>query len=386
MSTFFKPYEGSRPFLFVSYARLQSKEVVDTIRILHEKNWRVWYDEGIPAGSDWPANIARHVHDCERVIFFVSQRALDSRNCYSEMRAAANLGKPILLVWLEDCTLDDRWRELLGNSPEIPRLESAAERADAILRSGFLLRRFHLKWTEKIPWRALGLAASLLFFFVSTAALVLLATGRWDPVPPVSQTPEIASAPEGTPLPEVVDIGEAEQYFAVRFPDSLQEDAIRYALGIRTGEIYRGQLADLRELYLCGGLPATGFDKVRFEADGTCRVNGAPVFAGPVSDLSVLRYAVRLESLALISQPLDDLTPLNGHVLLRELSLAGSTVADLGGLSQLPSLETLHLEHTAVSDLTPLDGLSGLKTVTVSRDMLPLTWNKNAAFSVVLVT
>jgi hypothetical protein len=99
-----------------------------------------------------------------------------------------------------------------------------------------------------------------------------------------------------------------------------------------------------------------------------------------------LRYAVRLESLALICQPLDDLTPLNGHVLLRELSLAGSTVADLGGLSQLPSLETLHLEHTAVSDLTPLDGLSGLKTVTVSRDMLPLTWNKNTAFSVVLVT
>ena len=48
MSTFFKPYEGSRPFLFISYAHKQSDAVVSTIRILHEKGWRLWYDEGHP--------------------------------------------------------------------------------------------------------------------------------------------------------------------------------------------------------------------------------------------------------------------------------------------------------------------------------------------------
>ena len=52
MSGFFKPYEGSRPFVFISYAHRQSDAVLDTIRILHEKGWRLWYDEGIPAGSD----------------------------------------------------------------------------------------------------------------------------------------------------------------------------------------------------------------------------------------------------------------------------------------------------------------------------------------------
>ena len=61
MNRFFKPYEGTRPFLFISYAHHQSEEVVSTIRILHEKGWRLWYDEGIPAGSDWPANIAQHM-------------------------------------------------------------------------------------------------------------------------------------------------------------------------------------------------------------------------------------------------------------------------------------------------------------------------------------
>ena len=61
MSDFFKPYEGNRPFLFISYAHRQSDKVLDTIRILHEKGWRLWYDEGILPGSDWPANIARHM-------------------------------------------------------------------------------------------------------------------------------------------------------------------------------------------------------------------------------------------------------------------------------------------------------------------------------------
>ena len=33
MSGFFKPYEGSRPFVFISYAHRQSDTVLDTIRI-----------------------------------------------------------------------------------------------------------------------------------------------------------------------------------------------------------------------------------------------------------------------------------------------------------------------------------------------------------------
>ena len=56
----------------------------------------------------------------------------------------------------------------------------------------------------------------------------------------------------------------------------------------------------------------------------------------------------------------------------------------LTALQDLPSLETLHLEHTAVHDLTPLSSLPNLKTVTVSRDMLPIVWHENAAFSVIL--
>lgn len=230
-----------------------------------------------------------------------------------------------------------------------------------------------------------GLAASLLFFLAAAGTLGMLASGRWSPV----QVPEIlAENPVPTPAPTappVVEIGEAERYFAVSFPDKQQERAIRRALGTQTEEIYRWQLAEIPELYFCGNMVADSLEPVRFDADGTCRVNGAPVVTGQVSDLSLIGYAVKLEKLALVCQPEMRLSDLNGHLLLRELSLAGSPVSDLSALKELPSLETLHLEHTSVSDLTPLEAFPNLKTVTVSRGMLPLRWNDRAGFAVVLV-
>ena len=393
MSKFFKPYEGSRPFLFISYAHKQSDAVLNTIRILHEKGWRLWYDEGIPAGSDWPANIARHVQGCERVVFFLSARALESDNCYSEMKTAQRQGKPILIVQLEETTPDEKWEDILKGKDVIPLYEDAAERAEAILRSGFVPRRFRRAWTEKIPWRALGLAASLLFFLASAASLAALATGYWKPSNQNSRetaaitatpTPTPSPSPTPTPPPEI-DLGEAEKYFAVEFPDALQEQVIRLALENPSGEIYPRQLAEIPELYFCGHLyPIDSMEGIRFDADGTCRVNGAPVTTGQVSDLRLFANMVRLKKLALICQPLDELGDLNGHVLLQELSLAGSSVDDLSALTELPSLETLNLDHTGVRDLRPLEALPNLKTVTVSMDMLPLTWNEQAAFAVVL--
>ena len=387
MSRFFKPYEGTKPFLFISYAHRESSQVVDTIRILHEKGYRLWYDEGIPAGSDWPANIARHMQNCERVVFFVSERALESQNCYSEIRTAARLKKPTLLVKLEDIVPDERWMGLLEGKTEIPILETAPERADAILNSGFVTKRFLHSALESIPWERMGLVASLLLFLAAAGVLGALAGGVWNPPPQpppqvIAETP--APSPSPTP-PPVIELGAAERFFAVRFPDSQQERAVRRALGDTQEEIYRWQLADIRELFFCGNMIAKGLDNIRFDPDGTCRVNGAPVIMGQVSDLSLLESAVRLEKLALICQPLKDLSSLKGHLLLQELSLAGSTVTDLSGLRELPGLTTLHLEHTRANDLRPLEALGALKTVTVSQDMLPLHWNDGAGFRVVLV-
>ena len=95
MSGFFKPYEGKRPYLFISYSHSQSPEVVDTIRLLHEDRWRLWYDEGIPAGGDWPKNIEQHLRQSAAVLFFLSKSALASQNCFSEIKTALALGRSV---------------------------------------------------------------------------------------------------------------------------------------------------------------------------------------------------------------------------------------------------------------------------------------------------
>lgn len=388
MNRFFKPYEGKRPYVFISYSHLQSEAVVKTIRILHEKGYRLWYDEGIPAGSDWPVNIAQHLQNCERVIFFLSERAMASPNCFSEMRTACRLGKPVLIVKLEDTETPENWLDIIDGTPVLPYEGSPELNAEAILKSKFLSKRFLRKKTESISFRTLGLAASVIFFLFAAGALGAVVTGKWTPVKQAEFTAAAESsspADEPTPAP-VIQLGEAERFFAVEFPDSQQERAIRKALDVNSDEVvYRWQVANIKELYFCGNMVTADLSGITFDRDGICRVNGSPVIPGQITDLSLLQKAVRLEKLALICQPLKNISPLSSHLLLEDLSLAGSSVSDLRALKDLPSLKTLRLEHTDINDLTPLSVLPALETITVSREMLPLRWNDNAGYSVILV-
>jgi len=383
MSKLFKPYEGKRPYLFISYPHKQSDEVVDTIRILHNMGYRLWYDEGIPAGSDWPANIAQHMRSCEAVICFISEHFLGSQNCFSEIRAAVHLKKPILILYLEDCVPDERWKPLLEGCQTIPVLDSAQARARAILDTAFLRRRYRHTWRERIPWQKLGFAASLFLFLGSSAAFYGLVTGRWS-VQQLIPLPEQMNAKIEEAPPVIVDMGAAQQFFAVKFPDTQQEQAIRSILGKETEDIMSEELAQIGELYFCGNMVLKQTKGIEFDAQGNCRVNGARVVEGAVHDLTLIGKLVYLENLALIYQPVSDVTGLQELVLLRELSLAGSAVTSVEALRGMPSLEVLHLEHTAVKDLHPLEQLPRLKTVTVSLDMLPLTWHADAQFEVVL--
>ena len=193
-----------------------------------------------------------------------------------------------------------------------------------------------------------------------------------------------AATPPPTP-PPVIDLGGNERFFAVSFPDSQQERAVRSALQMPEGEIQAWNLAELPSLFFCGNMVRKNLTGVSFREDGTCLVNSAPVIQGRVKDLSLMRDMLRLEELALICQPVSDLTDLNGLTLLKDLNLAGSPGVKLDGLSDLPSLTAIHLEHTGVRDLSPLETLPALKTVTVSRDMLPLRWSPDARFAVILI-
>ena len=53
----FEAYSGSDPFVFVCYSHQDTEHVYPEIEKWHEGGYRIWYDEGIPAGRKWRPEI-----------------------------------------------------------------------------------------------------------------------------------------------------------------------------------------------------------------------------------------------------------------------------------------------------------------------------------------
>lgn len=100
-----KAYDGDLPYIFVSYAHKDSYRVLPVISALQDNGFRVWFDQGIEAGSEWPAFIAERLKNCSRVMAFVSNAFVESRNCRNEINYALNLNKEMLTVYLEQTEL-----------------------------------------------------------------------------------------------------------------------------------------------------------------------------------------------------------------------------------------------------------------------------------------
>ena len=109
-----KAYEGNEPYIFISYAHKDSEKVLPIIQALQDRGFRVWYDAGIEAGTEWPEYIAEHLDGCACFLAFISQSALDSHNCRREINFAIELRKDPLAVYLEDVKLSLGMRMQLG--------------------------------------------------------------------------------------------------------------------------------------------------------------------------------------------------------------------------------------------------------------------------------
>ncbi len=94
-------YAGKGNFIFVSYSHKDSGTVYPFITDLFEKKYRVWYDEGIAPGSEWPYNIEVHLRSCSTVLVFVSENSLASRNCDNEVVNALDNKKKIIQYSLD---------------------------------------------------------------------------------------------------------------------------------------------------------------------------------------------------------------------------------------------------------------------------------------------
>ncbi len=94
-------YEGTENYIFISYAHKDTDQVFPILEQLQSRGYRIWYDDGIAPGSEWPENIAQHLNDCAMTMAFISPNSMASANCRREINFALSKQKPFLSVVLE---------------------------------------------------------------------------------------------------------------------------------------------------------------------------------------------------------------------------------------------------------------------------------------------
>jgi hypothetical protein len=55
----FPAYRGTMPYIFISYSHADMKEVFRIIKQLNSSRYRIWFDEGIEPGNEWPEVVGR---------------------------------------------------------------------------------------------------------------------------------------------------------------------------------------------------------------------------------------------------------------------------------------------------------------------------------------
>ena len=128
-----RPYDGTEKYIFISYAHKDSKRVLPLIEGLAQAGFRVWFDEGIEAGSEWPMFVEDRLDGCDKMVYFVTEASVESKNCRNEVNLALESGKEVLVAYLDRTKLKYGMRLQLSSSQSIFR-DKFADDAD-FLRS-----------------------------------------------------------------------------------------------------------------------------------------------------------------------------------------------------------------------------------------------------------
>ncbi len=390
---YFKPYEGDRPYLFISYAHANSDEVMRVVNNMHERGYRIWYDEGIEVGSEWPECIAEHLAGAHLVIAFISNAYMKSDNCRREMHFTLTKRKKIINVFLENTEMTPGMEMQIGNifalmkytmgeeqffrrlySAPLLNSEAFADAQGAALsaedaekaarereederrrrRGELALHREELalekerakqlakagrKKRRKVRLIAFAAVFTLLLAAAVTLGIVGYSTGIGERLIIQAKQQPIEALPGDT---------------AAVFEEEIFERIARTYSGKEQGDIYVSDLAGMNTLYICEDVFACGED----------------------SDLSPewmqeLYPAERLEREDPLS--LEDLKYFTGLLKLRIQD------RELGSLETLPGcgIETLRIDGCGVRSLEGIGRLTELRELSVGDRVTELGDIKN---------
>jgi hypothetical protein len=122
-----RPYHGNEPYAFLSYARDDQDEVLLLIQELAQLGFRIWWDEGIVAGSDWQSDLDAKISQCRHLLLFISARSTASPHVQREVAIATATGKTILAVRLDWTEVPPAYKKYLLRYQILDRRSSTFE-------------------------------------------------------------------------------------------------------------------------------------------------------------------------------------------------------------------------------------------------------------------
>ena len=294
MSKYVRAYEGDQPYIFVSYAHKDSEIVLPVIRQLFELKYRVWYDEGIRPGSEWPLNVEQHLQRAAAVLVFVSKHSILSINCKNEIAKAPGNAKMILIsIGGEEHGLDNG---LLNHSAERETYCLDAMLLDNLTRSlsgeliGDGITGYEYSIDKKRSFNTwnllLGLAAALAICF--SVLLYGLYTGFFDSLLPAKQATAITDEPI-VETEESISIEDnlLGSVLPVAFSSETEKNAVYNIIG--WGEPYEMTYKDLM---------------------GIDWITDLQIWNEPIDSIAFAAYLPNLESITIANIQITDLSPL----------------------------------------------------------------------------
>lgn len=356
----FPVYRGEKPFIFISYAHVDSVAVLPIAEELHKRGYRVWYDEGIEAGARWAEFIANHLENAAVVLFFPSENFNTNRNCEREINFAVDAKKTMACVCMDDAPMPPGMKMQLSPATNITAGSIAADTAERIIQSGALQNELigdgkegyeierdpnpkHLNTALIVG--IVGIALAVVF----GVALLGYMRGWFGEKPGLTTTTLSATPGNSEESAQIIEM--------TTWSSTMMRDLI---ISQTSGEA----------LYCCGNAFVSTRSGIDYQNSAFC-VGGTAVQRGDISDLTTISKLINLIELAICYQNITDLTALQNLTKLTYLDLSGNDVKDLMPLSGLDNISVLKLSHTGITDLSPALEMTGLQKLYVSLDMVP---------------
>ncbi|MGI9325083.1 MAG: TIR domain-containing protein [Pseudomonadales bacterium] len=112
-------YQGSEPFVFVSYSHADEQQVHPYLLQLNAAGFNIWFDQGIAPGHRWTQELAEAIERCSVFLLLATPRSVASEHCVNEVHFALNRHKPLLAVHLEPTELPAHLELAIGQRQAI---------------------------------------------------------------------------------------------------------------------------------------------------------------------------------------------------------------------------------------------------------------------------